>query len=173
MVNIPANTILLLYFPTGLRNSCSCQRSRRLPSFPAALLFPGHSRHPGSLGGQTGPLPRSRCRPWITEFAHFFYTRRLFWFIKAPHATFDWSRPILCQAEGTIRLWMYTTCSFKSVPSTQIQLLSYISLHFICASKKPKQNVTRASNQNEFDLFCWLIVDVIWTKVYWVKNFLT
>jgi hypothetical protein len=88
MVIIPAYTIWLLYFPTGLRNCCSCQRSRRLSAFPAALLFPGHSRHPGSLGGQTGPFPRSRCRSWITEFAHFFYTRRLVLVYQSPARNF-------------------------------------------------------------------------------------
>ncbi len=147
MVIIPAYTIWLLYFPTGLRNCCSCQRSRRLSAFPAALLFPGHSRHPGSLGGQTGPLPRSRCRPWITEFAHFFYTRRLFWFIKAPHATFDWSRPILCQAKGTIRFWMYNVrVQIGALNSNTITFL-HISTFYVCLKETKTKCDTRIKSK--------------------------
>lgn len=166
MVIIPQMHFCCYYFPTGLRNSCSCQRSRRLPAFPAALLLPGHSRHPRSLGGQTGPLPRSRCRPWITNFAHFLYTRQLFGFIKAPHATFDWSRPILCQAKGTIRLWMYNARSNRCPQLKYNYFLTYLDI--LCASKKPKQNVTRASNQNEFDLFCWPIL--LWSGLEFIES---
>lgn len=107
MVIIPANTIFAVIFSDRLTQQLQLPTGSSPPCLPCNLITSRPFPTPRKFGRPNRPTSALTLPPVDNQNFPFLFILRLFWFIKAPHATFDWSRPILCQAKGTIRLWMY------------------------------------------------------------------